>query len=164
MISGLNITIYVPSLSKAIMRLLTPIILAAIPTHPSLWAVRVAELLERGCSALGEPCPNLPRCSASCPGRSRLREARRRHWRLPGLSSAPALPLHLGPRPPWGDLRGRGLAHCQGLSRESCVRGKGRASAGLLQRLFDRHDSAQHGVHQAPRAPGWGLQPRTPGG
>ena len=25
-------------------------------------------------------------------------------------------------------------------------------------------DSALHGVHQAPRVPGWGLQPHTPGG
>ena len=39
------------------------------------------------------------------------------HWRLPGLSSAPALPLHLGPRRPWGGLRGRWLAHSQGLQQ-----------------------------------------------
>ena len=35
--------------------------------------------------------------------------------------------------------------------------GKGRASAGLRQKLLGRTDSALHGVHQAPRVPGWGL-------
>ena len=32
--------------------------------------------------------------------------------------TVPALPLHLGPRRPWGGLRGRWLAHCQGLQQE----------------------------------------------
>ena len=91
----------------------------------------VAELLSEGCPALAEPCPDLPLCSASCPGRSRLREAGRRHWRLPGRSYAPALPLHLGPRRPWGGLRGRWLAHCQGLQQGAlCEReGKGMCRA-----------------------------------
>ena len=40
--TGLNITMYVPSLSKAMMRLQTPIMLAAMPTQLSLWAVRVS--------------------------------------------------------------------------------------------------------------------------
>ena len=39
-----------------------------------------------------------------------------------------------------------------------------RATAGLLQRLLGRPDSAPHGEHQAPRSPGWGFQPRTHGG
>ena len=63
--------------------------------------------------------------------KSRLREAGRRYWRLSGLSSAPALPLHLGPRRPWEGLKGRWLAHCQGLQRgELCEReGKGKCRA-----------------------------------
>ena len=45
----------------------------------------------------------------------------------------------------------------KGFSSENSVTGKGRATAGLLQRLLGRPDSAPHGEHQAPRAPGWGL-------
>ena len=45
----------------------------------------------------------------------------------------------------------------KGSSSENSVRGKGRATAGLLQRLLGHRDSAPHGEHQAPRAPGWGL-------
>lgn len=41
-ITGLNMTMYSPMLSKAIMRLLTPIIFAAMPTQPSLCAVSVS--------------------------------------------------------------------------------------------------------------------------
>ncbi|XP_060264733.1 uncharacterized protein LOC132659108 [Ovis aries] len=79
-------------------------------------------------------------------------EAGRRHWRLPGLSSAPALPLHLGPRRPLAGLRGRWLAHCEGLKQEELCAREGRASAGLRKTLLGRTDSALHGVHQAPRA------------
>ena len=52
------------------------------------------------CSVIGEPCAELPCFKAPSPGRSRLCEARKRHWRLPGFSSTPALPLHLGPKRP----------------------------------------------------------------
>ena len=62
-----------------------------------------------------------------------------------------------------GDGLGAGGLHtAKGSSRKSSVRGKGRASAGLLQRLLDRPDSAPHGEHQAPWAPGGALEPRTP--
>ena len=69
--------------------------------------------------------------SKSSSSKSRLREAGRRHWRLPGLSPAPALPLHLGPRCPWGGLRGWWLAHCQRLQQgDLCERdGKGKCRA-----------------------------------
>ena len=69
--------------------------------------------------------------SKSSSSKSRLREAGRRHWRLPGLSPAPAMPLHLGPRCPWGGLRGWWLAHCQRLQQEElCVsEGKGKCRA-----------------------------------
>ena len=40
--TGLNMTMYSPSLSKAMMRLLMPIIFAAMPTQPSLWAASVS--------------------------------------------------------------------------------------------------------------------------
>ena len=54
-------------------------------------------------------------------------------------------------------LGGGGLHTAKGSSSENSVRRKGRATAGLLQRLLGRPDSAPHGEHQAPRAPGWGL-------
>ena len=54
-----------------------------------------------------------------------------------------------------------GLHTDKGSISESSVRGKRRAKAGLLLRLLCRPDSAPHGEHQAPRAPGWSLQPRT---
>ena len=50
----------------------------------------------------------------------------------------------------------------KGFSSESSVRGKGRATAGLLQRFLGRLESALHGEHQAPRAPGWGLLSEHP--
>ena len=80
---------------------------------------------------MGEPCPDLPCFYAPSSGSSRLREAGRCHWRLPGLSSAPALPLHLGPRRPRAGLRGWWVAHCLGLQQEElCVsKGKGKCRA-----------------------------------
>ena len=36
--------------------------------------------------------------------------------------------------------------------------------AGLLQQFLGGLESAPHREHQAPRAPGWGFQPRTHGG
>ena len=49
----------------------------------------------------------------------------------------------------------------KGSSSENSVRGKGSATAGLLQRILGRLESAPHREHQAPRAPGWGFQPHT---
>ena len=69
-----------------------------------------------------------------------------------------------GPRRPKGGPRGRWLAHCQGFRQGELCEREGKASAGLLQRLLGRTDSAPHGVHQPPRARGSCLQPRTPGG
>ena len=40
---------YSPSQSKAMMRLLTPIMFAAMPTQPSLWAISVSR---RSCAVL----------------------------------------------------------------------------------------------------------------
>ena len=111
----------------------------------------LAEFLARGFSAMGEPCPDLPCFYAPSSGRSRLREAGRCHWRLPGLSSAPAFPLHLGPRRPGQGLGAGGLTTAKGPGSESSVRGKGRASAGLLQRFLCRQGSAPHGQNQDPR-------------
>ena len=48
-----------------------------------------------------------------------------------------------------------GASEChkaKGSSSTSFVRGKGRETAGLLQWLLGRPDSAPHGEHQAPRA------------
>ena len=60
-----------------------------------------------------------------------LREAGSRHCHHPGLSSTPTLPLHVGPWCPWGGVRGRWLAHCQGLQQgQLCQReGKGKCRA-----------------------------------
>ena len=44
------------------------------------------------------------------------------------------------------------------------LRGAMRLRAGLPQRLLGRPVSTLNGVHQSPRAPCWGLRPRTPGG
>ena len=76
---------------------------------------------------MGEPCPDLPCFYAPSSGRSQLRESGRCHWRLPGLSSSSALPLHQSPRPPWGGLRCQWVTHCQGLQQcELCqTEGKG---------------------------------------
>ncbi len=57
-----------------------------------------------------------------------------------------------------------GLHTAKGSSSESSVRGKRRATAGLLQRFLGRPDKAPHGEHQVPRAPGWVLHPHTPRG
>ena len=78
------------------------------------------------------------------------------------LSSAPALPLHLGPRRPWEGLRGRWVAHCQGLQQwELCQReGKGNCRAPPAV-AWPRRLSA------ARRAPGsqgpwlWSAAPHT---
>ena len=82
------------------------------------------------------------------------------------LASAPLLPCLYTKAPGvlTEGLGAGGLHTVKGNDSESSVRGKGRTPAGLLQRLLGRQDSAPHEEHQAPRAPGWGLQPRTPGG
>ena len=54
------------------------------------------------------------------------------------------------------------LRTAKGAGSESSVTGKGWAPAWLLQRLLGSQDSAAHEEHQAPRAPGWGLQTPTP--
>ena len=88
----------------------------------------------------------------------------KRHWRLPGFSSTPALPLHIGPSVLEEGLGAGGLHTAKGSSSESSVRGKRRATAGLLQRFLGRPDKAPQGEHQVPRAPGWVLHPHTPRG
>ena len=50
----------------------------------------------------------------------------------------------------------------KGSSSESTVRGKRSSKAGLLLRLLGRPDSAPHGEHQAPRAPGRVCSPGQP--
>ena len=50
-------------------------------------------------SALGDPGKDFPHFKRSWPGRRRFRECGRRAWRLPGLSTTPAFPFYLGPRP-----------------------------------------------------------------
>jgi len=57
-------------------------------------------------------------------------------------------------------LRGRWLAHCEGLKQEELCAREEKGTAGLLQRLLGHPDSAPHGVHQAPRAPGCPPQQR----
>ena len=47
--TGLNMSMYSPSFSKAMMRLFTPIMFAAMPTQPSLWAISVSR---RSCAVL----------------------------------------------------------------------------------------------------------------
>ena len=72
-----------------------------------------------------EPCADLPCFKAPSPGRSRLCEARKRR-RLPGFSSTPALPLHLGPKRPWGGVhRAPALASRTPLSTPSTRNGPG---------------------------------------
>ena len=78
----------------------------------------LAEFLAPRCSAIGEPCADLPCFKAPSPGRSRLCEARKRHWRLPGFSSTPALPLHLVPSVLEEGLGAGGLHTAKGSSSE----------------------------------------------
>ncbi|XP_060264722.1 basic proline-rich protein-like, partial [Ovis aries] len=111
----------------------------------------------------GRALPRLASSSASFPGRRRLRAAGRRPWRLPALSSAPALPLHLGPRRPGAGFGAGGLPPAKGSRRPRSVCAPARARAGLLQPLLGRPASALPGVPPAPRVPGWGLPP-PPGG
>ena len=75
----------------------------------------------------GRALPRLASLLGFLPRKSRLRVAGRRHWRLPSL---------LGPRRPLGGLRGRWLAHCQGLQQEEVCAREEKGGAGLLQRLL----------------------------
>ena len=78
----------------------------------------------------GRALPRLASLLGFLPGRRRLREAGRRHWPLPGLSSVPALPLHQDPGVLREGLGDGGLHTAKGSSRESSVRGKERQVQG----------------------------------
>ena len=80
------------------------------------------------------------------------------------LASPPLLPClcTLAPGVLGEGLGAGGLHTAKGSSSESSVRRKGRAPAGLLQRLLGRPDSAPHGEHQAPRAMVGFCSPENP--
>ena len=60
------------------------------------------------------------------------------------------------------EVLGAGGFHTtKGSTCESSVRGKGMETGWVLQLLLGRKCSVPHEEHQAPRAPGWDLQPPT---